>query len=115
MEAELGFFLLIFVAMGASCSAVLHWYRRAAAKPIMLEHQLATSHLISLASVVCLLLLIVCFIQDNFALEYVVTHSNSQLPTAYKVAAAWGAPRLHAVLGRDAQSMGIIHCSWFSD
>lgn len=39
MEAELGFFLLIFVAMGASCSAVLHWYRRAAAKPIMLEHQ----------------------------------------------------------------------------
>ncbi|EVU21310.1 heme lyase, partial [Vibrio parahaemolyticus V-223/04] len=90
MEAELGFFLLIFVAMGASCSAVLHWYRRAAAKPIMLEHQLATSHLISLASVVCLLLLIVCFIQDNFALEYVVTHSNSQLPTAYKVAAAWG-------------------------
>ncbi|EGU6978220.1 heme lyase CcmF/NrfE family subunit [Vibrio parahaemolyticus] len=90
MEAELGFFLLIFVAMGASCSAALHWYRRAAAKPIMLEHQLATSHLISLASVVCLLLLIVCFIQDNFALEYVVTHSNSQLPTAYKVAAAWG-------------------------
>lgn len=27
MEAELGFFLLIFVAMGASCSAALHWYR----------------------------------------------------------------------------------------
>lgn len=98
MEAELGFFLLIFVAMGASCSAVLHWYR-AAAKPIMLEHQLATSHLISLASVVCLLLLIVCFIQDNFALEYVVTHSNSQLPTAYKVAAAWGGTKAPCCFG----------------
>ncbi|MGU3847166.1 heme lyase NrfEFG subunit NrfE, partial [Vibrio diabolicus] len=52
--------------------------------------QTATSHIIRLASLVCLALLIVCFIQDNFALEYVVTHSNSQLPIAFKIAAAWG-------------------------
>ncbi len=59
-------------------------------KKVVLPHQIAMSHIISLASLVCLTLLIISFIQDNFALEYVVTHSNSQLPMAFKIAAAWG-------------------------
>ncbi|MCF7482295.1 heme lyase NrfEFG subunit NrfE [Vibrio sp. J1-1] len=90
MEAELGFFLLILVAVASTCAALLHWTRRVIGKEVMLPHQVATSHIISLASLVCLALLIVCFIQDYFALEYVVTHSNSQLPVAFKIAAAWG-------------------------
>ncbi|MDF2154300.1 heme lyase NrfEFG subunit NrfE [Vibrio sp. CAU 1672] len=90
MEAELGFFLLILVAVGSSCMAVSHWALRSLGKMPVLQHQQAVSHLISLASVLCLLLLIVCFVRDDFALEYVVTHSNSQLPLPFKVAAAWG-------------------------
>ncbi|WP_188052921.1 heme lyase CcmF/NrfE family subunit [Vibrio harveyi] len=90
MEAELGFFLLILVGVASTCTALLHWMRRAMNKKVVLPHQIAMSHIISLASLVCLTLLIISFIQDNFALEYVVTHSNSQLPMAFKIAAAWG-------------------------
>lgn len=90
MEAELGFFLLILVAVASTCATLLHWVCFTLRKKGVLPHQTATSHIISLASLVCLALLIVCFIQDNFALEYVVTHSNSQLPIAFKIAAAWG-------------------------
>ncbi len=90
MEAELGFFLLILVAVASTCAALLHWSHRATGKKVTLQHEVAISHIISLASTVCLALLIVCFIQDNFSLEYVVTHSNSQLPLVFKIAAAWG-------------------------
>ncbi|MFN1647672.1 heme lyase CcmF/NrfE family subunit [Vibrio rotiferianus] len=90
MEAELGLFLLILVSIGSTCAAFLYWIRRAIGKTVALPHQTATSYIISLASFICLSLLIVCFVQDNFALEYVVTHSNSQLPVAFKVAATWG-------------------------
>ncbi|WP_045369189.1 heme lyase CcmF/NrfE family subunit [Vibrio campbellii] len=90
MEAELGFFLMILVAVTSTCASLLHWIRRALGKKATLPHQVAMSHIISLASIICLILLIVCFVQDNFALEYVVTHSNSQLPVAFKIAAAWG-------------------------
>ncbi len=90
MEAELGFFLLILVAVASTCAALLHWALRATGKKVTLPHEVAISHIISSASVICLALLIVCFIQDNFALEYVVTHSNSQLPMVFKLAAAWG-------------------------
>ncbi|MDV6253865.1 heme lyase NrfEFG subunit NrfE [Vibrio sp. EA2] len=90
MEADLGFFLLILVAVASTCAALLHWSRRVMSKKMVLPHQVAISHVISLASLVCLALLIVCFVKDQFALEYVVTHSNSQLPVAFKVAAAWG-------------------------
>ena len=30
------------------------------------------------------------FATDDFTLEYVAAHSNSQLPTFFKVAATWG-------------------------
>ncbi len=90
MEAELGFFLLILVAVTSTCASLLHWLRRAMGKKATFPHQVAMSHIISLASIICLALLIVCFVQDNFELEYVVTHSNSQLPVAFKIAAAWG-------------------------
>ncbi len=91
MEAELGFFLLILVAVASTCATLLHWVCFTLRKKGVLPHQTATSHIISLASLVCLALLIVCFIQDNFALEYVVTHSNSQLPIAFKIAAVGAA------------------------
>ncbi|WP_104036100.1 heme lyase CcmF/NrfE family subunit [Vibrio jasicida] len=90
MEAELGFFLLVLVVMASSSAALLHWFRRTIGKSVALPHEIATSHIISLASVICLLLLVLCFIKDNFALEYVIAHSNSHLPVAFKVAAAWG-------------------------
>ncbi len=85
MEAELGFFLLILVGVASTCTALLHWMRRAMNKKVVLPHQIAMSHIISLASLVCLTLLIISFIQDNFALEYVVTHSNGNCPWRLKL------------------------------
>lgn len=49
MEAELGFFLLVLVAVTSTCASLLHWLRRAMGKKATLPHQVAMSHIISLA------------------------------------------------------------------
>ncbi|MBL6734611.1 MAG: heme lyase CcmF/NrfE family subunit [Shewanellaceae bacterium] len=37
-----------------------------------------------------MMMLIICFVSDEFSVAYVAANSNTQLPTFYKVAAVWG-------------------------
>ena len=44
----------------------------------------------ALCSSLALILLASCFALDDFSLAYIASHSNSQLPLFYKIAASWG-------------------------
>lgn len=48
------------------------------------------SYIFTLATTFSIGLLAYSFAVDDFTLEYVAAHSNSQLPTFFKMAATWG-------------------------
>ncbi|EHZ2655015.1 heme lyase CcmF/NrfE family subunit [Vibrio vulnificus] len=90
MEAELGLICLIFAAVGSSVAVILHAMNRLLSKQTPLALMLGCGYLVALSSAFSLLYLILAFVADDFALAYVASHSNSQLPVIFKIAASWG-------------------------
>ncbi len=86
---ELGLASVILAVVLASLQSIYYvysrWYRCYDDTNIILSTRLIASFsLISFAA------LAVCFLTDQFVYGYVAENSNSQLPTPYKLAAAWG-------------------------
>ncbi len=91
MLGELGLFALILAAGFAGLLSVLSlWGAHTAQRGLM---HLAPSLALAMFSFAGLsfLLLIVAFLQDDFSLKYVASHSSVHMPTLFKVSAAWGA------------------------
>ncbi|MCK6265461.1 heme lyase CcmF/NrfE family subunit [Vibrio sp. ZSDE26] len=90
MIGEFGFATLLLVAVLSSIVALYYvverWWIKQESDSLMLP----VTQLNALLSLSSLLLLGAAFATDLFGLEYVASHSNSQLPIFYKIAAIWG-------------------------
>ncbi|MGF1695876.1 heme lyase CcmF/NrfE family subunit [Vibrio lamellibrachiae] len=90
MVGELGFVTLLLVTVLSSVLAfyyvVERWWYKQETHALMLP----ITRLNGLLSLSSLLLLGAAFVTDQFGLEYVASHSNSQLPIFFKIAAIWG-------------------------
>ncbi|MFV0449398.1 MAG: heme lyase CcmF/NrfE family subunit [Vibrio sp.] len=86
---ELGLASVIFAVVLASLQSIYYvysrWYRHLGDTSITLS-----TRLIAFLSLISFSALAVCFLTDQFTFAYVAANSNSQLPTPYKLAAAWG-------------------------
>ena len=90
MIPELGFISLLLAMMSAFLLAVVPqlglWLR----KPALTQLAWGLSYCFGLFTLAAISILAYSFAVDDFTLEYVAAHSNSQLPTFFKIAATWG-------------------------
>ena len=90
MLAELGHFALILALLVACVQATLPllgaWRERAAWQALARPTAFAHFGLVTLSFAA----LTACFVNNDFSVLYVSQHSNSLLPTVYRVAAVWG-------------------------
>ena len=90
MLAELGHFALILALLVACVQATLPllgaWRERAAWQALARPTAFAHFGLVALSFAA----LTACFVNNDFSVLYVSQHSNSLLPTVYRVAAVWG-------------------------
>ncbi|MBN6076507.1 heme lyase NrfEFG subunit NrfE [Aggregatibacter actinomycetemcomitans] len=90
MLPELGFISLLLATMSALLLAVVPqlglWLR----KPALTQLAWGLSYCFGLFTLVSISVLTYSFAANDFTLEYVAAHSNSQLPTFFKIAATWG-------------------------
>ena len=90
MIPELGFLSLLLATMSALLLAVVPqlglWLR----KPALTQLAWGLSYCFGLFTLAAISILAYSFAADDFTLEYVAAHSNSQLPTFFKIAATWG-------------------------
>ena len=90
MLPELGFFFLLLATSGAFFLALLPQLGLYKKSPTLIHSAWWLSYLIALSCTASVALLAYAFATDDFTLEYVAAHSNSQLPLFFKVAATWG-------------------------
>ena len=94
MLAELGHFALILALLVAGIQATLPvlgaWREHAAWQALARPTAFAHFGLVALSFAA----LTACFVNNDFSVLYVVQHSNSLLPTVYRVAAVWGGLRM---------------------
>lgn len=90
MLPEIGFFSLLLAAMSALILATVVQVGLLWRKSSLIQQAWVLSYCLSLFTTVSIGILAYSFIQDDFTLEYVAAHSNSQLPTFFKFAATWG-------------------------
>ncbi|AFI87671.1 cytochrome C biogenesis protein CcmF [Aggregatibacter actinomycetemcomitans] len=90
MLPEFGFISLLLATMSALLLAVVPqlglWLR----KPALTQLAWGLSYCFGLFTLASISILAYSFAADDFTLEYVAAHSNSQLPTFFKIAATWG-------------------------
>ena len=90
MLAELGHFALILALLVACVQATLPlwgaWREHAAWQALARPTAFAHVGLVALSFAA----LTACFVNNDFSVLYVAQHSNSLLPTVYRVAAVWG-------------------------
>ena len=90
MLAELGHFALILALLVACVQATLPlwgaWREIAAWQALARPAAFAQFGLVALSFAA----LTACFVNNDFSVSYVAQHSNSLLPTVYRVAAVWG-------------------------
>ncbi|AMQ92287.1 cytochrome C biogenesis protein CcmF [Aggregatibacter actinomycetemcomitans] len=90
MIPELGFISLLLATMSVLLLAVVPqlglWLR----KPALTQLAWGLSYCFGLFTLAPISILAYSFAADDFTLEYVAAHSNSQLPTFFKIAATWG-------------------------
>ena len=90
MLPELGFFFLLLTTSGAFFLALLPQLGLYKKSPTLIHSAWWLSYLLALSGTASVALLAYAFATDDFTLEYIAAHSNSQLPLFFKVAATWG-------------------------
>lgn len=90
MLPELGFLSLLIVVALTFCLAFLPAYGLWQNKHAFAQLAYPLSMLYALFCTITLIALAYAFATNDFSLEYVAQHSNSNLPLFYKLAATWG-------------------------
>lgn len=90
MLPELGLVALILGLGLAALQALLPLYGSLAERPVLMgtARSLACGQFVMVA--LSFAVLTYAFITDDFSVQYVANHSNSLLPTAFKISAVWG-------------------------
>lgn len=90
MLAELAFIALLIATTAALGLTLLPLWGVWRKNDLFIRTAWPLSYVFTLATTLSLGILAYSFAQDDFTLEYVAAHSNSQLPTFFKIAATWG-------------------------
>ncbi|OOF41278.1 cytochrome C biogenesis protein CcmF [Rodentibacter mrazii] len=90
MLPELGFLSLLIATISALFLALFPQVGLFKKNPTLINSAWWLSYIFTITTTFSLGILAYSFAIDDFTLEYVAAHSNSQLPTFFKVAATWG-------------------------
>ncbi|WP_018357163.1 heme lyase NrfEFG subunit NrfE [Rodentibacter pneumotropicus] len=90
MLPELGFLSLLIATISALFLALFPQIGLFKKNSTLINSAWWLSYLFTITTTFSLGILAYSFAIDDFTLEYVAAHSNSQLPTFFKVAATWG-------------------------
>lgn len=90
MLPELGFIALLIATFSCVLLSIIPHIGIAKNIVNLNRTSLYLSYCFTLFTTISIGILAYCFAIDDFSLEYVAAHSNSQLPIFFKIAAAWG-------------------------
>lgn len=90
MIPELGFLALLIASLCAFLLALVPQVGIFLRKPYMIGTAWNLSYLFGIFTCIALFCLAYAFALDDFSVQYVAHHSNSQLPIFFKVSATWG-------------------------
>ena len=114
MLPELGFLSLLFATTAALLLSIVPQIGIWRNKPSLTNTAWGLSYCFGIFTSVSIGILAYSFATDDFTLEYVAAHSNSQLPTFFKVAATWGGHEGSILFWLFTLSLWLVAFAFFS-
>ena len=114
MLPELGFLSLLFATTAALLLSIVPQIGIWRNKPTLTNTAWGLSYCFGIFTSVSIGILAYSFATDDFTLEYVAAHSNSQLPTFFKVAATWGGHEGSILFWLCTLSLWLVAFAFFS-
>ena len=114
MLPEFGFLSLLFATTAALLLAIVPQIGIWRNKPSLTNTAWGLSYCFGIFTSVSIGILAYSFATDDFTLEYVAAHSNSQLPTFFKVAATWGGHEGSILFWLFTLSLWLVAFAFFS-
>ena len=114
MLPELGFLSLLFATTAALLLSIVPQIGIWRNKPSLTNTAWGLSYCFGIFTSVSIGILAYSFAMDDFTLEYVAAHSNSQLPTFFKVAATWGGHEGSILFWLFTLSLWLVAFAFFS-
>jgi len=90
MVAELGIFALIFALLISIFQGIIPLYGAQTNKSNLIAYARPLAYTALFVQLVAIFTLGICFYLNDFSVLYVANHSNSILPTFYRISAIWG-------------------------
>jgi len=114
MLPELGFLSLLFATTAALLLFIVPQIGIWRNKPTLTNTAWGLSYCFGIFTSVSIGILAYSFATDDLTLEYVAAHSNSQLPTFFKVAATWGGHEGSILFWLFTLSLWLVAFAFFS-
>ena len=114
MLPEFGFLSLLFATTAALLLSIVPQIGIWRNKPTLTNTAWGLSYCFGIFTSVSIGILAYSFAIDDFTLEYVAAHSNSQLPTFFKVAATWGGHEGSILFWLFTLSLWLVAFAFFS-
>ena len=114
MLPELGFLSLLFATTAALLLSIVPQIGIWRNNPSLTNTAWGLSYCFGIFTSVSIGILAYSFAMDDFTLEYVAAHSNSQLPTFFKVAATWGGHEGSILFWLFTLSLWLVAFAFFS-
>ena len=114
MLPEFGFLSLLFATTAALLLSIVPQIGIWRNKPSLTNTAWGLSYCFGIFTSVSIGILAYSFAMDDFTLEYVAAHSNSQLPTFFKVAATWGGHEGSILFWLFTLSLWLVAFAFFS-
>ena len=114
MLPEFGFLSLLFATTAALLLSIVPQIGIWRNKPTLTNTAWGLSYCFGIFTSVSIGILSYSFATDDFTLEYVAAHSNSQLPTFFKVAATWGGHEGSILFWLFTLSLWLVAFAFFS-
>ena len=114
MLPEFGFLSLLFATTAALLLSIVPQIGFWRNKPSLTNTAWGLSYCFGIFTSVSIGILAYSFAMDDFTLEYVAAHSNSQLPTFFKVAATWGGHEGSILFWLFTLSLWLVAFAFFS-
>ncbi|PJG85150.1 heme lyase NrfEFG subunit NrfE [Conservatibacter flavescens] len=114
MIPELGFIALLFATFSALLLSILPHIGIQKRATVWISSAWHFSYLLGIFTCISIACLAYAFAVDDFSVEYVAAHSNSQLPTFFKIAATWGGHEGSMLFWLFALSLWVMLFAWAS-
>jgi len=114
MLPEFGFLSLLFATTAALLLSIVPQIGIWRNNPSLTNTAWGLSYCFGIFTSVSIGILAYSFAMDDFTLEYVAAHSNSQLPTFFKIAATWGGHEGSILFWLFTSSLWLVAFAFFS-